>query len=232
MYWWIIVNTVCSGIIAWLFLNQNFSDYFFYSKRNEYLDENDSENKFVRWKPSKQIHIVLSIVIGMMAAGSYYQLFRVVSDPINICKMILVVNGVIVAGCVDLRERIIPNRITGCMAIGGILLLVLGAVSKQNGAMAYIYSSVFATIVSVSVLCILSFITRQGMGFGDIKLIGAIGIIGGVTIVIGTLFIATILSAIVACILLGFRRMEPKSVIPFGPFIMTGCMLTVMLLQF
>lgn len=239
-YIYVLFITILSGINAWLFLQEEFTDricsgkkQLLESKAESDSEENlDFENNVARWKPSKQIHILITIIISLLAAGSAYQLFSIITDPINIVKVILIMMGVISAGCVDWREQRIPNMITAIMAVLGIGLLILGVVIGQEGAMAYIHSSVFATVVSVVILIILSLLTRHGIGNGDIKLIGAMAIAGGVNMVIGTLFFASILSAVAAMFLVLVKKMNIKSSIPFGPFIMFGCLITIIMMQF
>lgn len=195
-------------------------------------EKNEIENNFVRWEPSKRIHILITALITIVSLGSNYQLFHIITDPLNLVKMEIVIWGAIAAGCIDLREQRIPNLVTAIMAIAGILLLITGLALKQDGAVAYIHSSVFATVICTITLVVLSLLTKHGIGEGDIKLIASMAIIGGVNLVIGTLFFASCLSAVIALSLVLTRKLNMKSSMPFGPFIMIGCLLTTIFMQF
>jgi leader peptidase (prepilin peptidase) / N-methyltransferase len=66
-----------------------------------------------------------------------------------------------------------------------------------------------------------------GMGFGDVKLAGLLGLYMGWiswgSVVVAT-FSAFLLGALVGGVLMGARRVNRKSAIPFGPFMLAGAL--------
>jgi leader peptidase (prepilin peptidase)/N-methyltransferase len=76
----------------------------------------------------------------------------------------------------------------------------------------------------------LAFIYPAGMGFGDVKLAGVLGLylgwIGWGVLAVGA-FGGIFIGAVVGVTLMAAGRAGRKSAIPFGPFMLAGAMLAV-----
>jgi leader peptidase (prepilin peptidase)/N-methyltransferase len=74
---------------------------------------------------------------------------------------------------------------------------------------------------------ILVIATRErGMGAGDIRLGFLIGIFNWFPFNILAIFLGFILGALVSSILIIFGKKTMKDTIPFGPFLITGCLIS------
>lgn len=71
-------------------------------------------------------------------------------------------------------------------------------------------------------------ISRQGMGFGDVKLGALIGLMVGFPHVLVALFIAVVSGGIAAIALLALGIKGRKDAMPFGPYMAAGAMATVL----
>lgn len=69
----------------------------------------------------------------------------------------------------------------------------------------------------------------RGMGFGDVLIALALGILFGWPDIVAVLFVAFVLGTLVSLVLLAGRRKTMKSLVPFGPFLMLGALTTVLL---
>ncbi len=67
------------------------------------------------------------------------------------------------------------------------------------------------------------------MGFGDVLIALALGILFGWPDIVAVLFVAFVLGTLVSLVLLAGRRKTMKSLVPFGPFLMLGALTTVLL---
>jgi len=63
---------------------------------------------------------------------------------------------------------------------------------------------------------------REGMGYGDFKLLAMIGACLGWTILLPTILIASISASVIGITLLLFGKLKKDSAMPFGPFLALG----------
>ncbi len=119
---------------------------------------------------------------------------------------------------IDMEHQIIPNRIV-IPAIG------LGALIKFLLEPSAITQSLIGFLVGGSFLLIVSILRRDAMGGGDIKLSAFMGLILGLKVLLA-LFIAFVIGAIAGIFLILLKIKNRKELIPFGPFLAFGGLLT------
>ena len=68
---------------------------------------------------------------------------------------------------------------------------------------------------------------KKQWDFGDVKLMGAMGLFFGLTNIIVISILAFLIGAIVSIILLIIRNKKANQYIPFGPFIVIGAVITI-----
>ena len=130
----------------------------------------------------------------------------------------------LVAACfIDLEHRIIPDEISlGGLALGLLLGLadhevtllprIFGAAAGAGGF--WLLASVYAKATG-----------RDGLGFGDVKLLGMIGAFLGPWGVFGTVMVSSVVGAVVGLALIAFRRGGLRTAVPYGPFLVLGALL-------
>ncbi len=137
----------------------------------------------------------------------------------------LAISGLLLAGFVDCRHMIIPDRVSiGGLVVGLLLSPLVPAMHGQTTALMGLLYSVYGALFGFGLLWLIAQVGRvifrkEAMGFGDVKLMGAIGAFFGIAAVCFTLFFASLLGALfgVGFILAGKRKMGRH--IPFGPYI-------------
>ncbi len=150
---------------------------------------------------------------------------------------------------IDIDHRIIPDRFIVMGLILGVISLVIPAISLlSNGTLPSdsVNESVFVQIVSAipwkealfgaligggSLLLVdllgRIFYKKEGMGFGDVKLMGMAGLFLGVQRTVVSLLVAIWAAAIVGIIVLRIRKEKTDHYMPFGPFLAAGCVLSI-----
>ncbi len=192
------------------------------------LRPSDPEREYESINLSRVHAASLSILVALLSFFAMYRIMQTVSNAIGICKMMIALLCMTGAACVDFREKRIPNIFPLVMAVAGIVLLALGVITQQSGAFAYVTSSFVSAIVCVVLFFIASALTHQGIGAGDIKLIGALAIVTGMVAVIGTIFYGIAACSVIAVIALLTKKMSLKQSLPFGPFLFIGYIVTVL----
>jgi leader peptidase (prepilin peptidase) / N-methyltransferase len=130
---------------------------------------------------------------------------------------------------IDLDCRRLPNSLTlPSYAIGGVLLGAAALIRRDDAAA---LRAAAGMVVLFAVFYLLALIHPAGMGFGDVKLAGVLGLylgwLGWTEVLLGV-FLAFLLSAVVGLVMVAARRATLKSTLPFGPFLLAGALLAVL----
>lgn len=143
-------------------------------------------------------------------------------------------SSLILGTFVDFEHLIIPDRVT----LGGILAgLALSAVfplmhGETEIMRSLLWSSLGALLGwgSLWIIAVLGefLLKKEAMGFGDVKLLGAIGAFLGSKAVFFTIFLSSLSGSIVgiSLVVLGKKKMQSK--IPYGPYIALAAIIWVL----
>ncbi|GAA4540498.1 prepilin peptidase [Streptomyces collinus] len=127
---------------------------------------------------------------------------------------------------VDFRVRRLPDPLTLPFAGAALVLLGLTALVPEHAG--HWTTAVLGSLALGGGYFVLFLINPAGMGFGDVKLAlgagAALGWYGWPTVMLGT-FVGFLLGALYGAALVITRRADRKSAIPFGPFLITGALL-------
>jgi leader peptidase (prepilin peptidase)/N-methyltransferase len=137
-------------------------------------------------------------------------------SPVDTVLGLLLVGILVPIALIDLDERIIPNKITlpaAIAAIGVGLALAPSKVPEQliGGAAAGGFLLVFVLAYP------------RGMGMGDVKLAGVLGLFLGRSVSVAML-VAVVAGTIVGALIMARVGVERgrKTAVPFGPFLALG----------
>jgi len=142
----------------------------------------------------------------------------------------------IVLGVIDLEHKLILNKITYPAAVVAVIILAIDSFLPEPGLFSSlifipepsILSGVIGGAIGFVFFLIVFLINPRGMGMGDIKLAGLIGLVTGFPLVIVALFIGIFIGGLVAVTLLSLKIKGRKDVIPYGAFLALGPMVTLL----
>jgi len=125
---------------------------------------------------------------------------------------------------IDLEHKLILNKIVYPAAAAA---LIISAFLPQPGIISFPWpefingavNSVIGGTIGLVLLLIPAVISRGGMGWGDVKMAGLVGLVTGSQLVLVALFLGVVLGGLVAGMLLLLRIKKRKEAIPFGPFL-------------
>lgn len=146
-----------------------------------------------------------------------------IEDKLKLIQFLLLTPMLVSAFCIDYKLQIIPNRLTLTMFETGIVFSFLRGLNNLNVAV----EMWLGMILGAGIFIILTFLgnivfKKETMGFGDVKLMGALGLFFGwrniIAISILSFFIAAIFS-LVLIIKNKIKKQDISEFIPFGPFI-------------
>lgn len=86
--------------------------------------------------------------------------------------------------------------------------------------------AVAGSLIGFLFLLLLAILSKGGIGGGDIKLMGVLGLVLGFQGAFYTLMIASVFGLIAAITGLLMKKFTRKTAIPFGPYLALGAILT------
>jgi leader peptidase (prepilin peptidase)/N-methyltransferase len=126
---------------------------------------------------------------------------------------------------IDLDHQIIPDSLSlGGIAVG---ILTLRWLDVGYGD-AFIGLALGAGLLIVIIYGYYLLTGRQGMGGGDVKLLGMIGVFTGWHGVLFTVFTSSLIGTLMGIPWVYIRKGTLKSAIPFGPFLCLGALIYVL----
>ncbi len=139
---------------------------------------------------------------------------------------------------IDLEHNLILNRITYPAAVVALLISIFrpytGFVVISlpwpiiASGVTGIVNSVLGGVAGFAFLLIPALINPRGMGWGDVKMAGLMGLVLGFPLIFVALVIGVVLGGLIAIVLLLFRIKKRKETIPFGPFLSLATMATLL----
>jgi leader peptidase (prepilin peptidase)/N-methyltransferase len=142
--------------------------------------------------------------------------------------------GLVLGSFVDLDEMWIPDRCTiGGMIIGPIFSFLIPSMHGAESHVAGLIQSLIGLAFGFGLLWSVSFLGRlilkkDAMGFGDVKLMGALGAFLGLESVIFIVFISSLLGSVIGISFIAAGKKELQSKIPFGPYIALAAVIWVL----
>lgn len=133
---------------------------------------------------------------------------------------LLLVWGLIALTFIDLDTTLLPDSLT-------LPLIWLGLLFNLDGRFASLHDAVVGAIAGYLVLWSVYWLFKlatgkDGMGYGDFKLLAAIGAWLGWQLLPVTLLLASVVGAVVGIAMIVFVKHDRRVPIPFGPYLAGG----------
>ncbi len=170
--------------------------------------------------PYALVELLTAVVFGLLA-------WRFGADPRLPALLVGAAAGVALA-VIDIAVHRLPDRLTlWSLPVVGALIVTASLVAGDGGSLV---RAVLGLVVYAGLFAVLALLP-PGLGFGDVKLAGLLGLvlawIGWYTLVRGA-FLAMVLAGVFALVLLFTRRAGRGSLIPLGPFMVAGALVALL----
>lgn len=125
---------------------------------------------------------------------------------------------------IDYRFQLIPDEAHVMIALLGMINLF----ANINLWYSYLIGAVIGggIFYALSILAVVIF-KKEGMGFGDVKLMAALGFLFGIKNILVITLVSFFLGAIIGGLLLIINRKKVDSYMPFGPFIVIATIIII-----
>jgi leader peptidase (prepilin peptidase)/N-methyltransferase len=161
-----------------------------------------------------------------LTAALFLLLYLKVGLTIELPILMLFAATLIVISFIDLEFQIILD----VLSIGGVVAgLLLSFLRPTFGFLDSLYGILLGGGLLYAIAWGYQFVTkREGMGGGDIKLLGMIGAFCGIKGVLFSLFAGSLIGVLVGIPLTLFQKRGMTYAIPFGPFLSGAALVYVL----
>ena len=180
-------------------------------------------------KCKKQISIQY-LLVELLSVLSFVVVYFFHGITITTLLFIILALTFIIIFFIDLKHYIIPNVLTFPLMIIGFIksfdpnldisIFPNYINSLIGGVMGYM-------IIWLIILFYKKFKNKEGMGLGDAKLLSAIGFWFGWICIPFIIFLSSVIALLIVAPSLINKSRKMSSQIPFGPYIITGCLIYV-----
>jgi leader peptidase (prepilin peptidase)/N-methyltransferase len=155
-------------------------------------------------------------LVELTTAALYVAVAASQDDAVRIVLGLMLVTALVPITLIDLDHRIIPNKITGPAAIAALVAIV--ALDRD-----FLVESVVAAVAAGGFFLIAAMLYPRGMGMGDVKLAGVLGLYLGRAVAPAVL-IALIGGVVIGAAVIARKGAKEgrKTAVPFGPFLSLG----------
>ncbi len=131
--------------------------------------------------------------------------------------MLLLTWGLLAMSLIDADHQLLPDALV-------LPLLWIGLIVNQYGLFASPQDALIGAIAGYlslwSVYWLFKLVTgKEGMGYGDFKLLAMLGAWGGWQVLPLTILLSSLVGAVLGVIMLRLRNAETSTPIPFGPYL-------------
>nr|AAG18589.1 pilin biogenesis protein PilD [Pseudomonas fluorescens] len=125
--------------------------------------------------------------------------------------------GLLAMSLIDAEHQLLPDTLVLPLLWLGLIINSFGLFVSLNQAM---WGAVAGYLALWSVFWVFKLITgKEGMGYGDFKLLAMLGAWGGWQILPLTLLLSSLVGAVIGAIVLRLRDAPGSTQIPFGPYL-------------
>ena len=147
----------------------------------------------------------------------------------KILRYLILLEAMFIIAWIDHHERRIPNKILLVMLAVRTMILSVEWLFVPSMGMALLISSLFGMLLGGGMFLLAHFLSRGGVGMGDVKLFAVTGWYVGTSSIMSLVFLTVMVSAGYSIIMLILKKVKLKEEIPFAPFVLVGTILTMAL---
>ena len=173
------------------------------------------------------------VVVELLSIVSFVTIYLIYGFSFTTLLLIILSLGFIIIFFIDLKHFIIPDVITfPLMALG----FIKSFIPNLDPLFPYYVLSLIGGVFAYGIIWGIIFFYKQvkkkeGMGLGDAKLLSAIGFWFGWISIPFVIFLSSIIAllSVIPSLLKNSKSMSSQ--IPFGPYLILGCVLYLLLLD-
>jgi leader peptidase (prepilin peptidase)/N-methyltransferase len=170
-------------------------------------------------------------VAAVAAIAGALTVARFGDDPWHLLAIGVVVVGLVLLFATDLDQRLLPDVLTLPLIPYALVLFALGGSPYLAGTGDLLVAVIAAVVLPLGMYLLSLPFGPGAIGIGDLKLLAGVGLLGGAWRLVTALVFGAILAAVVIVFLIAIRRITLRSYVPYGPFLILGCLWALLVLS-
>lgn len=167
--------------------------------------------------------MIASIAIVMVSSLLLYE-----HSWIECSKRVILISFLWAISLFDFRKHIIPNKILLILLAIRVVIVVFQFIFISN-IKTELLDCFIAGLGIIIILCVMRFVVKEGIGFGDVKLFGVIGLFLGIEGILTVVFLSFVASFLISIFMLVTKRKNKKDYLAFAPSILIGTIVSFVL---
>ena len=200
---------------------------------NKRLPENKkifSLDLFKEYKKEFSPNYILMIITAILYVGILYRygIGETFTENLDLIKYFILTPMLLSVVVIDYQLQIIPNRLNLTMFEVGLIFVFLYGISNVAISINMLVGMLVGGGIFLAITLLGGLVYgKEAMGFGDVKLMGALGLYFGFTNIILVALLSFLIGAILSIVLLVTKIKKTDEYIPFGPFITIGAFIVI-----
>lgn len=189
--------------------------------QNEFITEHK-----INFKPNYILMLLTSFIY--IALVYRFGIQNTIIANLDLIKFMILTPMLLSVFVIDYKSQIIPNRLNlTIFEIGMVFAFLYGlsdvaiTINMLLGMLAG--GGIFLLITVIGGI----FYGKEAMGFGDVKLMGALGLFFGLSNIVVITLVSFLIGAILSIVLLITKIKKSDEYIPFGPFIVIATFISM-----
>ena len=216
----LIIGLIVGQFVAWM--NKRLPEY-----KKVFTKEIFKEYK-MNFKPNYILMVITAVIYIILVY--VFGIQKNFIENLTLIKYLILTPMLLSAFVIDYRLQIIPNRLNLTMFEVGIVIAFLYGTSN----VAITIDMLLGMLVGAGIFLVITLIGgliygKEAMGFGDVKLMGALGLYFGVSNILLISVMSFLIGAILGIILIISKIKKSDEYIPFGPFIVISTFITIVI---
>ena len=181
---------------------------------------------FSEFKPNYILMLITALIYICLIY--FYGIRNTFIANLDLIKFMILTPMLLSAFVIDYKLQIIPNRLNLIMFEIGLVIAFLYGLSD----VAITINMALGMLAGGGIFLLITLVGgaiygKEAMGFGDVKLMGALGLYFGLSNIIVITLLSFLIGAILSIILLATKIKKMDEYIPFGPFIVLGTFISI-----
>ncbi len=180
----------------------------------------------INFKPNYIIMFLTAVIYVTLVY--IYGVKDTIIGNLDLIKFLILTPMLLSVFVIDFKLQIIPNRLNLTIFEVGFIFAFLYGLSS----VAITINMLLGMVAGGGIFLVITllggiFYGKEAMGFGDVKLMGALGLFFGLSNIIIITLVSFLIGAILSIVLLVTKLKKSDEYIPFGPFIVIATFISM-----